>query len=228
MKPRNKSTAVVASRAMPPDALDYFPTHPWATRALFEHVLHDKGRSLRAASVWEPACGQGHMGEVLKGRVGNVILSDCFDYGVFAEVADFLWPVTRYECDWIITNPPFRLAQEFIEKALTIARVGVAMLVRLQFVEGQGRFNDLFSKTPPTVIAQFAERVSLVPGCLDPKANLPTAYCWMVWGPDHGIGCATRFVWIPPCRDELTQPGDYVSILPGAEVPAPLFEGDAA
>ena len=54
----------MARRREPPDALDYFPTPPWATRALFRRVLPALGGET-IASVWEPACGEGHMAEVV-------------------------------------------------------------------------------------------------------------------------------------------------------------------
>ena len=57
-------TAVMARRREPPDALDYFPTPPWATRALFRHVLPALGIDA-IGGVWEPACGEGHMAAVI-------------------------------------------------------------------------------------------------------------------------------------------------------------------
>jgi hypothetical protein len=61
----------------------------------------------------------------------------------------------------VITNPPFRLAEQFIREALRVARVGVSMLCRSQFVEGIGRHKRLFSTTPPLLIAQFVESKGL-------------------------------------------------------------------
>ena len=57
-------TSVMAQRREPPDALDFFPTPLWATRALFRHVLPALGIEA-VGRVWEPACGQGHMAEVI-------------------------------------------------------------------------------------------------------------------------------------------------------------------
>jgi hypothetical protein len=75
--------AVMAQRREPPDALDYFPTPPWATRALFEHVLPALGID-GVGTVWEPACGEGHMAAVIGefkvmvlGRSRSCNLSKC-------------------------------------------------------------------------------------------------------------------------------------------------------
>ena len=71
-------TAVMARRREPPDALDYFPTPPWATRAMFRHVLPALGIEA-TGHVWKPACGEGHMAAVIAEFTPTVIASDIFD-----------------------------------------------------------------------------------------------------------------------------------------------------
>src|ERR1700724_332280 len=83
-------TAVMAQRCEPPDALDWFPTPPWATRALFRHVLPALGVDA-ICSVWEPACGEGHMAAVIEEFASSqVIASDIFDYGFGQVPVDFI------------------------------------------------------------------------------------------------------------------------------------------
>lgn len=80
----------MAGRIEPPDALDYFPTPPFATRALCECVLGiDRARPL-SSSVWEPAAGGSHMAEVLKEYFTTVHASDVHDYGCGYEVGSFI------------------------------------------------------------------------------------------------------------------------------------------
>src|ERR1022692_3585455 len=105
------STAVMAQRREPPDALDFFPTPPWAARALFRHVLPALGVTA-VGNVWEPACGEGHMAAIIPEFTnGLVIATDIFDYGYGTAPVDFLdeHPAPPFtDCaDWIITNPPF-------------------------------------------------------------------------------------------------------------------------
>jgi len=204
---QNRSSAVMQQRKEPHDSLDYFPTPPWATRALCEHVL----RSLldKEHVVLEPACGQGHMANVLKEYSNNVVSSDVHDYG-YGDVADFLFPTYEppEKVDWIITNPPFNLGEQFIDKALEIAINGVAVLVRSSFIETIGRYERLFRDRRPSRFAQFSERVPMFKGCLDPKGTTATSYCWIVWG--HDIATFdTQLRWIPPCRKQLERAGDY-------------------
>ena len=208
---QNTSHAVMAQRYEGDASLDDFPTPPWATRALMEHVLGASNK-LEGLTVLEPACGRGHMSRTLAEYFGEVVASDIHDYGS-APTADFLDAVTYRErsFDWVITNPPFRLAEEFITKAARTARAGVAMLVRTAFIESTGRYNRLFSTRPPAIMAQFSERVPMVKGRLDPKASTATSYAWLVWRPAQWDGESVHpcLSWIPPCRKALERDGDY-------------------
>ncbi|MBN7758952.1 methyltransferase [Nitratireductor aquimarinus] len=203
---QNTSSAVMQQRSEPNDSLDDFPTPPWATRALLKHVIMPMTGPVSDQSCWEPACNRGHMARPLGEFFREVVASDVHDYGTGHVILDFLFPGDVRKVDWIITNPPFRLAQQFIDRSSQIARHGFAMIVRSAFLEGVGRFNGLFSVNPPSIIAQFTERVVMVKGRLEPKGSTATAYCWLVWIDGE---TDTRFQWIPPCRKRLERPEDY-------------------
>jgi hypothetical protein len=204
------STAVMARRIEPPDALDFFPTPPWATRALLEHTSFD----WPDISVWEPAAGEGHMAEVLRESCWRVHASDIHDYGRGYAVGDFTGGMPRAECpfrpDWVITNPPFNEAQAFLDRALGEARDGVALLLRLVWLEGGDRWRGVFRDRRPTSIHVFAERVPMAKGRWDPDGSTATAYAWFLWNvPALGRSHATELAWIPPGqREALTRPDD--------------------
>jgi hypothetical protein len=208
--PINGARAVMGSRVEPSDSLDYFPTPPWATRALIEKVMPQLGRrgDLHRQMAWEPACGEGHIAEVLAEYFGEVAASDIHDYGYGDAVLDFLHDgAVPPDADWIITNPPFGDKTEaFVLKAMRLARIGVAMFVRLQWLETVGRYEAIFRDAPPTMIAFFAERVPLCKGRWDPEGDTATAYIWLVWVK----GAAPRApFWIPPgCRESLSRADD--------------------
>jgi hypothetical protein len=170
---QNCSHAVMAQRTEPADSADNFPTPPWATRALLEHVIAGRG-PFNEQSCLEPACGAGHMAKPLAEYFGEVRASDAFDYG-FGPLSDYLTtPVEAGSVDWVITNPPFRLAEQFIVRSLIVARKGVAILARTVFVESIGRYRQIFRSNPPSRLAQFNERVPIVKGRLDRKASTAT------------------------------------------------------
>lgn len=210
--PQNRSPAVMAQRIEASDALDDFPTPRWATRALIEEVLQDI--NVAALSCWEPTCGRGFMADTLKEYFARVHSSDIFRFG-YGEVLDFIDPGARtsdkdrqeLKVDWIVTNPPFRLAEEFVRVALATAQSGVAMLVRTGFTEGAGRYRRLFRDSPPMIMAQFVERVPILKGRVDPRASTATSYCWLIWSKAASVH--TRLVWVPPCRKRLERGGDY-------------------
>lgn len=202
---QNTSHAVMAQRVEAHDSLDHFPTPPWATRALCEHVL-----GVRGQLVWEPACGDGSMVRPLYEYALAVAASDVHNYGWGHVVHDFLQPYLPDgigHAEWIITNPPFRLAEQFVQRGLEIATHGVAVLVRSVFIESIGRYESLFRDRRPAVMSQFVERVPMVKGRLDKDASTATSYCWLVWTKEPSM--STQLVWIPPCRAKLERPGDY-------------------
>jgi hypothetical protein len=203
---QNKSHAVMAQRIEHRDSPDDFPTPPWATRGLIEHVMEDKG-SLGSLSCLEPACGAGHMAKVLKEYFGEVGTSDAYEYG-YGVVRDYLaCPYETNAWDWVITNPPFRLAEEFVLRSLIVARKGVAILARTVFLESIGRYSAIFRHTPPNKFAQFTERVPMLRGRLDKKATTATGYAWLVWEKESST--IPRLMWVPPCRKMLERQSDY-------------------
>ncbi|MBZ4022178.1 hypothetical protein CKO11_06875 [Rhodobacter sp. TJ_12] len=214
----NTSAAVMAQRAEPHDSLDDFPTPPWATRALCEWILA-QGDDLSFCYCREPAANRGHMVRPLREVFGAVRASDVHDYGVGFLVEDYLFGPRPSVVDWTITNPPFRLAEQFISRALETSRCGVAMLVRSTFIEGKSRWTSLFSVTPPSHVLQFSERVLMLKGrlvrdgavCpkLKRRVTSATAYSWLVWKLPLTVPPHTRLEWIPPCRSSLTRLGDY-------------------
>ena len=212
--------------------LDDFPTQPWATRALLDHVRRKWSlphNYWAGCGIWEPAANRGFMARPLTEHCGGVWASDIHDYGAGYPVHDFLSPeVPRWlrigAVDWIITNPPFKLGFEFITRALAIANRGVAILVRTQFLEGGQRYRDLYSVRAPSMIAQFVERVPMIKGrcanyVIDPatggleKVTTATAYTWLIWRKLGNqwmtMGGEAPFSWIAPCRERLELPTDY-------------------
>lgn len=205
---QNTSNAVMATRIEPRDSLDDFPTPPWATRALCEWI-RSMGYDTQSMICREPAANRGHMVKPLQEYFQHVEASDVHDYGAGFPVSDYLLGADPAGIvGWTITNPPFRLAEQFIQQAKKTSRHGVAMIVRSAFLESVGRYERLFSVIPPTDILQFTERVVMHKGKLSEKGSTATAYCWLVFRKD-AINSGTKFHWIAPCRRRLERDSDY-------------------
>jgi hypothetical protein len=195
-------------RSEPHSSLDDFPTPPWATRALCEWLQNQRGIQTEARSCREPTANRGHMVKPLCEYFDEVLASDIHDYGAGYGVEDYLFGLQPAPIDWTIFNPPFRLAEQFIQRALATSTEGCCAIVRSAFLEGVGRFGSLFSQNPPTTVLQFAERVVMHKGKLSANGSTATAYCWLIW--ENGeMGSGTQFGWIAPCRKRLEKASDY-------------------
>lgn len=155
---------------------DYYATEPKATELLLEEERFSK-------MIWEVACGQGHMSKVLEANGYQVVSTDLIDRGYGVGGIDFLQQNERFTGD-IITNPPYKYAKEFVEKALSIIEEGnkVAMFVKLTFLETKGR-KQLFKKHPPKTIYVSSSRLHCWKNG-DAEASAGSnaiAYIWVVW-----------------------------------------------
>lgn len=218
--------------------LELFPTPPWGTRALVEILDRLDPGPWR---VWEPCCGLGHMAGPLRERWPSTMATDIHDWGSIHQNGaplDFLSAEADgafEDIDWIITNPPFAPAAEFVRLALRRAARGVAVLARLSFRETAERDGLFFGETPLTAKAVFAERLPMALGRWDPKGSTATAYAWFVWmQPDvapaglaalrERFGAFAMDLRIPVgTKRRLTRPDDARVF--GVKAAAPLFEG---
>jgi hypothetical protein len=168
------------------DGPDFFPTPPWATRALLMSEQF-------SGDIWEPACGDGAMAEVLSATGLPVTATDLYDHGYGETGVDFL-TTNRNACN-IITNPPYNSAEGFLHHALDCAGIKVALLLRLAFLEGSGRQRSIFKEKPPARVWVFSERVTFYPKGAKVAGSGTTAYAWFVW--DRFASGPTELRWLP-------------------------------
>jgi len=162
--------------------LQFFPTPPWAARAGGELIA---GLDPGPGYAWDPACGQGHMVHGLKDYFAGVRRTDIHDYGWdgLDKVQDFLAAEREVatQVDWIVTNPPFGQAAEFVRVGLQRARRGVAILIRSAWYDSDGRYG-LFCGDPGCDIrATFFDRVPMELGGWIPGGSTATSYAWFLW-----------------------------------------------
>ena len=165
------------------NANDFYPTPSYATEALMN-------REFFSQKIWEPACGDGAISKVLEDRGHMTVSTDLIDYGFGQPNVDFLMEQKLLAPD-IITNPPFSLAHEFAEKAFDLGVDKLALLVRLQFLEGVRR-GKFFQKHPPSTVWVFSKRLSFnVDGKF--KSGGVMAFAWFVFKKDNK---KTEVKWI--------------------------------
>ncbi len=176
---------------------DYYATDPVAIDKLLTVETPHR-------HIWECACGEGHLSERLTERGMQVYSSDIVDRGYkrHTRTIDFLntkkAPFT--ENFDILTNPPYKYAKEFVLKALELLSSGCRcyMFLKLTFLEGKARYNELFSKYPPRRICVFSERVACAKNgnfeALKQSGGSAVAYAWFVW--EKGYNGKTEIIWI--------------------------------
>jgi hypothetical protein len=177
------------------DALDYYSTPTEEVINILETLPVDFTDSI----ILEPSCGGLHMvkgiDEVTKPY--QIIATDIqerakafddfkntyitVDYGKQFDFLSDDYPHTD-NIDYIVMNPPYSVIEPFTMKALSIANKGVLMLGRLQFLEGEGRFKNIFSNYPPTDVYVYVDRIACFKnGDTSIKPDSIQAYAWFYW-----------------------------------------------
>lgn len=156
---------------------DYYATDPKSVEILLENEEF-------SSDIWECACGEGHISRTLKNRGYTVYSTDLIYRGYGApEPFDFL---SEEDSIWegdIITNPPYKYALEFCNKALERISDGhkVAMFLKLTFLEGKKR-REFFNEYPPKTIYVFTTRVNCAKnGDFENAGSPAVCYAWFVW-----------------------------------------------
>jgi hypothetical protein len=166
---------------------DFFPTPAWATFALIDNEKF-------SGDIWESACGNGAMSEVLEHTGQRTISSDLYDRGYGESGIDFLESKRRVPN--IITNPPYNAAEGFVRAGLEAADQKFALLLRLAFLEGANRQRTIFTEAPPSRVWVFSERITFYPAGAARQGSGTTAYAWFVW--DKDAASPTELKWFKP------------------------------
>ena len=160
---------------------DYYATEPRAVELLLAEERF-------APTIWECACGEGHLSKVIEKAGYSVISTDLIYRGFgYPASVDFLSRKDEgcFAGD-IITNPPYKYALEFVEQALRVVMPSrkVAMFLKLTFLEGRKR-KDFFKDNPPKTIYVSSSRLLCAKNGEFEKmrdaGGSAVAYAWYVW-----------------------------------------------
>lgn len=156
--------------------LDFYPTPSNVTIALL-NFLFERNYLVATSKIWEPACGNGAMSEVIKKYCKDVYSSDLYNLGYGNMGVDFL-STKNNTFDAIITNPPFNMSTKFIEKAVKEADI-VCMLLKSQYWHSKSRY-ELFMQNTPAYILPLTWRPNFLEH--EQKGGSPTMeVAWTVW-----------------------------------------------
>lgn len=175
---------------------DFYATDPDAIDKLLTVETPNK-------KIWECAAGAGHLVRRLQEYGYEVYATDIKERGyTLGAVQDFLKAETP-ELDGgydILTNPPYKYAKEFVQKSLDLLQDGSKcyMFLKLQFLEGVARYNEIFRKTPPKAVYVFKKRVLCAKNGeferMREGGGSAVAYAWFIW--EKGYKGITSLGWI--------------------------------
>ena len=158
---------------------DFYATPP-------EEVANILKKEKLYGTILENSCGKGHIAEVVKMYYpdNKVIATDLIDRGYGEGGLDFLsddYPYTN-NIDTIIMNPPFKHIESFVNKSLNIAEKKVILFARMQFLESQTRYENIFKYNKPNRIYIYVDRVACyINGDFNKKHSSTMAFAWFVW-----------------------------------------------
>ena len=157
---------------------DFYPTPESTTKALLDR---EKFEGL----IWECASGDGAMAKAILKYTQNTVCSTDIRKGVYGKgEVDFL--KSNGTAENIITNPPYRYAKEFVLKAKKQASQKIAMLLKLVFLEGIGRYEMFKDKEfPLKKVYVFCKRQKIYANGIIGKNSGLIAYAWFVWDKNH-------------------------------------------
>ena len=180
---------------------DFYATDPKSLELLLDKLEED-GIKLHN-KIWECACGQGHLSKILENKGYNVLSTDLVDRGYGKGGVDFIEQPYPYKMNLerdVLTNPPYKYAQEFVESSMQHIANGYycILFLKIQFLEGKAR-KEMFKKYPPKYIYVFSERQNPMRNGqpLDEngkKWSSTMCFAWFIW--EKGFGGETIVRWI--------------------------------
>lgn len=150
--------------------MDFYPTPPEVTKSLLNILKLPK-----SAVIWEPACGEHDMVNVFR-EAGHEVIATDIQTGT-----DFLTAPLQ-ECDWIITNPPFSLSDQFIRRCAEHGKP-FALLLKSQYWHAKKRF-ELFNDIQPSLVAPLTWRPHFM-WKQEKKGSPLMDVIWCVWEPPY-------------------------------------------
>lgn len=188
------------------DKLDYYAT----PTVEVVNILNELKINFIGKTILEPCVGGGHMADgideylAITNQIGKAwtVGTDIKDRGYENDFWELEYGLDFFaddyphdEADWVIMNPPYGVIEPFTIRALEIAKKGVIMLARMQFLEGEGRYEKILQANPPTDVYVYVDRIQCWKDGLKPEGSSAQAYAWFVWDKERNL-TTPKIHWI--------------------------------
>ena len=173
------------------DKLDYYAT---PTHEVF-NILKKLNLDFSNQKILEPCIGGGHMAQGIEQYINDkhfkdikLVGTDIKDRGFNNSNWELTYGLDFFDddypidsADWIVMNPPYSIIEPFVIRALEIADKGIIMLARLQFLEGEKRYENILKENPPTDVYVYVDRIQCWKDGVKPEGSSAQAYAWFIW-----------------------------------------------
>lgn len=168
---------------------DYYATDPIAAEELIKFEYQEN-----KPKIWECACGEGHLAKVFEKHGFEVKATDLINRGYGTGETDFLQCRDEWDGD-IVTNPPYKFADIFVEHALGLVTAGhkVCMFLKLTFLEGIKR-QRIFRQGNLKYVYVAARRIGCGKNGQFDKNNRMMAYAWYIF--EKGFVGEAKIRWM--------------------------------
>lgn len=157
---------------------DFYATDP---KAVYEIISKHKFDN----NILEPMAGQGHIAETLRKNGFNVTTNELYDYDYATDYKlDIFDPnLPKFNGD-IISNPPYKDCHKYVKRCLELVNNGkqVCLMLKVTFLEGITRYNQIFKDNPPKIVYVATKRVRCPKNAdFESKPNDAMCFCWFIW-----------------------------------------------
>lgn len=187
------------------DKLDYYAT---PTKEVF-NILTELNIDFSNQIILEPCIGGGHMANGIEEYLSSQTFQNIITIGTDIKDRGYKndsWELTYgldffaddypyHSADWVIMNPPYSVIEPFVIRSLEIAKNGIIMLARLQFLEGSGRYENILKENPPTDVYVYVDRIQCWKNGIEPEGSSAQAYAWFIWN-NSKQSSETQVHWI--------------------------------
>lgn len=150
-------------------------------------------------TLWECSCGEGAISKILEKIYPGKVLSTELSterYGIGG--VNFLTDAEKYKPEgrfWLVTNPPFKLANDFVRKGFEIGAERIIFMLRFNYLESGKVREDILNNGHLLRVLLMKERLKMYPfGWTGVKGTATQNHAWFIWDRNYNAPVPSEVV----------------------------------